>query len=187
MVRLKRSHPSHPIATPDPPSAKDLDMTAYVSARHCSPAVAAVDVRTDYTAYKSLTIGVGSRGAAVRVLQRALGGLAVDGVFGALTRDRVAALQRSLALPPTGVATPEIWDLLEARDFPFVGQRGTVLRSGDSGPEVRAVQRLLGVHETGVFDGATCEAVKAAQAKAGLASTGVVASRTWSLFDRLSA
>jgi hypothetical protein len=33
----------------------------------------------------------------------------------------------------------------------------------------------------------TREAVKAAQAGAGLASTGVVASRTWSLFDRLSA
>ena len=152
-----------------------------------SLAVARVDVRTDYTAYKSLTIGLGARGAAVRVLQRALGGLAVDGVFGALTRDKVVSLQRSVVLAPTGVVTPEVWDVLEERDFPFVQHRATVLRAGDSGPEVGAVQRLLGVRETGVYDAATREAVKAAQARAGLASTGVVASRTWSLFDRLSA
>ena len=50
-----------------------------------------------------------------------------------------------------------------------------------------AVQRLLGVRVTGVFDRVTRDSVKQAQAGAGLASTGVVASRTWSLFDRLSA
>ena len=49
------------------------------------------------------------------------------------------------------------------------------------------MQRVLGVRATGVFDRVTRDAVKAAQAGAGLASTGVVASRTWSLFDRLSA
>jgi peptidoglycan hydrolase-like protein with peptidoglycan-binding domain len=149
--------------------------------------VASVDVRTDYTAYTSLTLGPGARGAAVRVLQRALGGLAVDGVYGDLTRDKVASLQRTLAQPPTGVVTPDLWDVLEARDFPFLDRRTTVLRVGDSGPAVLAVQRLLGVRETGVFDGATRDAVRTAQARAGLASTGVVASRTWSLFDRLSA
>ncbi|GAB2747610.1 hypothetical protein GCM10027039_01540 [Terrabacter koreensis] len=172
---------------------EDIVMTAYASSSTSgtwstsSPGVAKVDVATSYTAYKSLTLATGSRGAAVRVLQRALGGLAVDGVFGAVTRDKVVSLQRSLALPQTGVVTPELWDVLEARDFPFVADRSTVLRAGDSGPQVVAVQRLLGVAQTGVFDLATREAVKAAQARAGLASTGVVASRTWSLFDRLSA
>ncbi|MHA3837384.1 peptidoglycan-binding domain-containing protein [Terrabacter sp. AAH1] len=172
---------------------EDIVMTAYASSSTSgtwstsSPGVAKVDVATSYTAYKSLTLATGSRGAAVRVLQRALGGLAVDGVFGAVTRDKVVSLQRSLALAQTGVVTPELWDVLEARDFPFVADRSTVLRAGDSGPQVVAVQRLLGVAQTGVFDLATREAVKAAQARAGLASTGVVASRTWSLFDRLSA
>jgi peptidoglycan hydrolase-like protein with peptidoglycan-binding domain len=169
-------------------SGKDLDMTTYAStSSRTSPGVARVDVATSYTPYKSLTIAAGSRGAAVRALQRALGGLAVDGVFGAVTRDKVVLLQRSLALPQTGVVTSELWDVLEARDFPFVADRSTVLRAGDTGPQVLAVQRLLGVRQTGVFDLATREAVKAAQARAGLASTGVVASRTWSLFDRLSA
>ncbi|GAA3717575.1 hypothetical protein GCM10022399_37690 [Terrabacter ginsenosidimutans] len=163
-------------------------MTTYAStSSRTSAGVASVDIGTSYTAYKSLTLATGSRGAAVRVLQRALGGLAVDGVFGAVTRDKVASLQRSLALPQTGVVTPEVWDVLEARDFPFVADRSTVLRAGDTGPQVVAVQRLLGVGQTGVFDLATREAVKTAQARAGLASTGVVASRTWSLFDRLSA
>jgi peptidoglycan hydrolase-like protein with peptidoglycan-binding domain len=163
-------------------------MTTYAStSSRTSAGVASVDIGTSYTAYKSLTLATGSRGAAVRVLQRALGGLAVDGVFGAVTRDKVVSLQRSLALPQTGVVTPEVWDVLEARDFPFVADRSTVLRAGDTGPQVVAVQRLLGVRQTGVFDLATREAVKTAQARAGLASTGVVASRTWSLFDRLSA
>jgi peptidoglycan hydrolase-like protein with peptidoglycan-binding domain len=169
-------------------TGRDLAMTTYAStSSRTSAGVASVDVGTSYTAYKSLTLATGSRGAAVRVLQRALGGLAVDGVFGSVTRDKVVSLQRSLAQPQTGVVTPELWDVLEARDFPFVADRSTVLRAGDTGPQVVAVQRLLGVRQTGVFDLATREAVKVAQAHAGLASTGVVASRTWSLFDRLSA
>ncbi|MEO7448553.1 MAG: peptidoglycan-binding domain-containing protein, partial [Humibacillus sp.] len=89
--------------------------------------------------------------------------------------------------PVTGIVTPEVWDALEARDYPFATSRSTVLREGDAGPQVIAVQRLLGVRVTGVFDRVTRDAVKAAQSGAGLASTGVVASRTWSLFDRLSA
>ena len=161
-------------------------MTAPATPRP-NPGVSRVEVDTAYTAYKDLMLAVGARGAAVRFLQRALGGLAVDGVFGPVTRFRVVALQRAHALPQTGVVTPELWDVLEARDHPFVTRRTTVLRAGDSGPTVAAVQRLLGVPVTGVFDAATRDAVKAAQARGGLASTGVVASRTWTLFDRLSA
>ena len=152
-----------------------------------SPAVATVSTTTSYTAYKSTVLATGARGVAVRALQRALGGLAVDGVFGPVTRDKIVALQCSHALPQTGVVTPEVWDLLEKRDFPFVDNRSQVLRAGDTGEAVLAVQRLLRVPLTGCYDLATREAVKAAQARAGLASTGVVASRTWSLFDRLSA
>jgi peptidoglycan hydrolase-like protein with peptidoglycan-binding domain len=152
-----------------------------------SPAFATISTSTTYTPHKDTVLAEGARGGSVRVLQRALGGVAVDGVFGPVTRGRVLALQRANALPQTGIVTPEVWDRLEERDFPFVGNRSTVLRFGDAGESVVAIQRLLGVAETGVYDLATREAVKAAQARAGLASTGVVASRTWSLFDRLSA
>src|SRR5262245_33542093 len=135
MVRLTARDAS----TRSHPTGKDVPMTLPASTRP-GLAVAGVDVRTDYTTYKPLTIRPGARVAAVRVLQRALGGLAVDGVFGALTRDKVASLQRSLAEPPTGIVTPELWDVLEERDFPFVGNRTTVLRAGDTGPQVLAVQ-----------------------------------------------
>ena len=170
------------------PTEKEPAMTVFASApASATPGVARVEVDTAYTRFKDMTLGVGSRGAAVRALQHGLGGLAVDGVFGSITRDKVTALQRAMALPATGIVTPDVWDVLEARDFPFATNRSTVLREGDTGPQVVAVQRLLGVRVTGVFDRITRDAVKAAQAGGGLASTGVVASRTWSLFDRLSA
>jgi peptidoglycan hydrolase-like protein with peptidoglycan-binding domain len=164
-------------------------MTAQLNSESpgASAAIATVSTTTAYTAHKDAVLAEGARGASVRELQRAVGGIAVDGVFGAVTRERVTALQRSHALPQTGIVTPEVWELLEQRDFPFVGHRSTVLRVGDTGETVAAIQRLLGVADTGIYDLATREAVKTAQARAGLASTGVVASRTWSLFDRLSA
>jgi hypothetical protein len=161
---------------PEPPRRRDA-----------SPAVATVSRRTTYSPYKDVVLGVGARGGIVRVLQRALGGVAVDGVFGAVTERAVIGLQRSQAMPATGVVTPELWDVLERRDFPFIEERATVLRPGDSGPAVTRVQRILGVPPTGWFDAATRDAVKRAQAEAGLASTGIIASRTWSLLDRLSA
>ena len=163
-------------------------MTVYAStSSRTSAGVASVDVGTSYTAYKSLTLATGSRGAAVRVLQRALGGLAVDGVFGSVTRDKVVSLQRSLALPQTGVVTADALGRARGARLPVRGGPVDGAARGGHRSAGVAVQRLLGVNQTGVFDLATREAVKVAQARAGLASTGVVASRTWSLFDRLSA
>ena len=49
-------------------------------------AVATISTTTSFTPYKDLVLSVGSRGAAVRTLQRALAGIAVDGVFGSVTR-----------------------------------------------------------------------------------------------------
>lgn len=158
-----------------------------VSAGGGCPGAATVSTTTRYTAHKSTVLAEGARGSAVRMLQRGLRGMAVDGVFGPLTARMVRALQRSYGLAQTGVVTPEIWDVLEQRDHPFLDRRLHVLRPGDSGDEVRAVQRLLGVPATGRFDHATRQAVKELQARSGLASTGVIASRTWSVLDRLSA
>ena len=50
--------------------------------------MATVSTATSFTPYKDLVLAMGSRGAAVRTLQRALGGVAVDGVFGSVTRTR---------------------------------------------------------------------------------------------------
>ena len=174
--------------TPDV-SGRGAVMTALAPAMAAdfSPAVSTVSTTTGYTGFKSTVLAEGSRGPAVRALQRGLGGMPVDGAFGPLTTRKVAALQRSQGLPETGVVTADVWDVLEQRDYPFIDNRTRVLRVGDVGTEVTAVQQLLGVPLTGTFDLPTRAAVKAAQAKAGLASTGVIASRTWTLFDRLSA
>ena len=53
----------------------------------------------------------GSRGAAVRALQRALG-VAVDGIFGPATRAAVVSRQRATGLAADGVVGPQTWAVL---------------------------------------------------------------------------
>lgn len=64
------------------------------------------------------TLRSGSKGRAVRALQRQLGQeghrLAVDGVFGAGTGSAVRAVQRAHGLPVDGVAGPRTWAALLA-------------------------------------------------------------------------
>ncbi len=168
--------PRHPTSPASPPR-RDAHTAA----------AATVSTATALTPHKSMVLGLGSRGEPVRALQRALGGIAVDGVLGPVTVAKVVALQQVSGLPATGVVTGPTWDVLEQRVHPFLSRRTTVLRPGDSGPVVVQVQRLLGLSASGLYDDETREAVRRAQARAGLAGTGVVASRTWSLFDRLSA
>ena len=57
----------------------------------------------------------GSTGAAVKALQKAIGGLAVDGVFGPLTEARVKAFQKSVKLAQTGVVGTVTWKAVAAR------------------------------------------------------------------------
>jgi len=54
-----------------------------------------------------------------------------------------------------------------------------VLRLGDRGPEVAALQRTLGVIEDGAFGPGTDAALRAFQARAGLPVDGVAGKRTW--------
>jgi hypothetical protein len=65
------------------------------------------------TRYLGTRLRVGSRGAAVRALQRALG-VAADGVFGRRTRARLVSFQTSRGLVPTGVTGDYTWRELGA-------------------------------------------------------------------------
>jgi peptidoglycan hydrolase-like protein with peptidoglycan-binding domain len=141
-------------------------------------------VTTPYTALKQTTLRIGSRGSAVKTLQRALGGLAVDGAFGQRTARAVAAFQRAHHLKATGVVTTSVWAALEMRDYPLLPYRATVLRIGSRGPAVMALQKALGIPADGHFGPQTQAAVKAAQGRAHLARTGVVAARTWAAIER---
>ncbi|MBK9475295.1 MAG: peptidoglycan-binding protein [Tetrasphaera sp.] len=139
---------------------------------------------TLYTAVKSTTLALGAKGDPVKVLQRGLGGLAVDGNFGPLTRARLMAVQASLKLPATGVADARTWAALEARDYPLRAYWGTTLRRGSSGPAVVALQKALRIPADGHFGVQTEGAVKAAQRTARLTQTGVVALLTWQAIEK---
>lgn len=80
------------------------------------------------TPYLNERLAVGSRGAAVAVLQRRLGGLADDGTFGPLTRARVVAVQRSRHLAANGVVTSVVWRALGA-GVPYTPPRGSKMPS----------------------------------------------------------
>ncbi|MCE1179839.1 MAG: peptidoglycan-binding protein [Micrococcales bacterium] len=148
--------------------------------------VTTASTRTVYTAYLSAVLRSGSRGEAVKVLQRGLGGLEVDGAFGSRTAAALSAFQRGKGLPGTGVTDSASWRALEARDYPLRSYYGVVARNGSTGAAVSALQRALRVGADGEFGPLTEKAVKAAQSRARLAQTGVVATLTWQAIERQS-
>ena len=140
-------------------------------------------VATPYTALMSTVLKAGSRGTAVKSLQRALGGVAVDGAFGARTTAAVKAFQKSHQHAQTGVVDAKVWRALENRDYPLRAYYGTVLKVGSHGTAVTALQKALRVKADGAFGPATVTAVKALQGRAKLARTGVVGTLTWQALE----
>jgi peptidoglycan hydrolase-like protein with peptidoglycan-binding domain len=138
---------------------------------------------TPYTALMGTVLKAGSQGAAVKTLQRALGGVAVDGAFGARTTAAVKAFQKSHHLGQTGVVDGAVWRALEARDYPLRAYYSTVLRTGSRGSAVVALQKALKQTADGAFGPKTEAAVKALQGRAKIARTGVVASLTWQALE----
>ena len=127
------------------------------------------------------TLRYGSWGPDVERLQVLLG-VMPDGSFRLSTLRAVWRFERRRGIPVNGTISPHAWALLgdEVR-----GRDGdVVLRVGDDGPAVSAVQRRLGSPETGRFDRATATAVKAFQAGHGLVVDGEVGPVTRAaLFD----
>jgi peptidoglycan hydrolase-like protein with peptidoglycan-binding domain len=121
---------------------------------------------------------LGNRGSDVRAIQgllRARGStIAVDGVFGATTRDAVMAFQASQALAADGVVRTTTWEKLVI-----------TLRTGSSGEAVKAVQRELndkrkaGLTVNGLYSTATRNAVIAFQKHIGMTPHGTVGRVTW--------
>jgi hypothetical protein len=66
------------------------------------------------TPYLNVGLASGSRGAAVAVLQRRLGGLNATGAFGPATRARVVAFQRARHLTANGIVGSAEWRALGA-------------------------------------------------------------------------
>jgi len=116
----------------------------------------------------------GSRGEEVKKVQRALGGLAIDGIFGPKTEARVKAFQKAMGISADGIVGPE------TRKYLFPAYPGTLLKRGSRGVWVKRVQwQLGGLSVDGIFGPKTEAAVKAFQKKAGIAVDGIVGPVTW--------
>ena len=148
-----------------------------------SKAAAKPAAATAYSSVSKVVLRTGATGTAVKVLQRALGGLAVDGHYGPRTVSAVSAFQKAHKLKATGVTDAKVWKALEARDYPLLAYRNTVLRKGSSGGAVVVLQKALRITADGQFGPQTETAVKGLQGRAKLARTGVVASLTWQALE----
>lgn len=101
-----------------------------------------------------------------------------DASFGAGTTARVRSFQRDRSLASDGIVGPDTWHALIIN-----------VRSGDRGPAVTAVQRLLAVHghlidKDGSFGTSTARAVGAFQQEQRLATDSVVGPDTWAALLR---
>ena len=134
---------------------------------------------TEFTAVKATTLKVGSTGTAVKVLQRALGGMVVDGSYRSTTAAAVKAFQTAHKLTVTGVVDAKTWAALELKVHPLLPYWGKVLKRGSTGAPVTALQKALRITADGRYGPATETAVKALQKAAKLAQTGVVGTVTW--------
>ncbi|WP_157090044.1 peptidoglycan-binding domain-containing protein [Janibacter melonis] len=148
-----------------------------------TPVTPTVRSTTEYSPVKSTVLAVGARGSAVKVLQRALA-VGVDGAFGPGTQKAVRTFQQRAGLKATGVVDTKTWTALEARDYPFLRYRTTVLKPGSKGSVVTALQRALGIRADGSYGAQTVEAVKSLQGRRGMARTGVVGGMTWQALEK---
>lgn len=137
-----------------------------------------------------VTLQAGSTGSLVKVVQQRLGGLAVDGVFGAQTTSAVKALQGRKGLVRDGVVGPLTWVALGGFPGSSVAPPPPpppptcmvkVLRYGSSGSLVVALQRRVGVAADGEFGPVTLGAVKSFQSREGVTADarGIVGAATW--------
>ncbi|QKE85529.1 peptidoglycan-binding protein [Arthrobacter sp. NEB 688] len=161
--------------------------------------------------YAKVTLRLWSRGEAVSAMQKAIGGLTVDGSFGPKTLARVTAWQKSKGLTVDGVIDAKDWKVLAGGSSTggsgstapvttrppssaptsttpateLTAYKGSTLRLGSSGSAVRALQKALGGLSTdGRFGPATQARVVSFQRSATLSATGVVDRRTWDAIER---
>ncbi|MBA2616075.1 MAG: peptidoglycan-binding protein [Actinobacteria bacterium] len=125
----------------------------------------------------------GDKAFPVRTLQhllRARGhSIAVDGIFGSMTKSAVQAFQRSKGLADDGIVGPNTWPKLVVQ-----------VRRGSTGDAVRGVQEVMKFHDQsdgegppihvdGIFGPRTDAFVRGFQTAVGTASDGIVGPITW--------
>jgi peptidoglycan hydrolase-like protein with peptidoglycan-binding domain len=110
--------------------------------------------------------------------------LKVDGEFGSVTEDAVAAYQRQHGLRVDGIVGVKTWIALKTTVQP--GTR--ILREGHTGADVRYLQGMLQIQGydvpwSGRFDVSTQQAVIAFQQRHKLKPSGLVDFITWTVMQ----
>lgn len=139
---------------------------------------------TPYSDFYRTELAEGSKGSGVELLQRALG-VEADGSFGPVTAGALQEFTEEHPLLSTAPSTSALlWRVLEVTDYPTIPYRGMTLQVGDRGQAVATLQAQVGAETDGVFGPLTEQAVRDAQAAAGLEPTGVVDGPTWAAVDQ---
>lgn len=115
-------------------------------------------------------------GVSVKAVQAKVGA-AQDGVWGPETDAKVRQYQAGHGLAVDGVVGPQTWASMQSSAPAKSSHR--IVRRGDSGPDVAAIQRRLRLSADGIFGPATEQGVKAFQQRKGLVVDGVVGPATW--------
>ncbi|MEA5051578.1 MAG: peptidoglycan-binding protein [Oscillospiraceae bacterium] len=173
------------------------------------------------TPVPNVTLAQGDEGGSVTLAQYLLNvaaelyptlhPVAVDGAFGAATRQAVVIFQGVRGVGADGVVGPKTWNELYKVFYSVfnavtpIGDTaypGTALRAGSEGAHVRLMQRYLNyiavflssIRELtidGIFGSATRASVVAFQSLFGLAADGVIGRQTWnrivSVYDSVRA
>jgi peptidoglycan hydrolase-like protein with peptidoglycan-binding domain len=143
--------------------------------------------------FSGATVGPGDTGPVVSAVQKALG-VTADGSFGPFTADAVSAFQRKHGLTSNGSMNAPTWRSLliavgartptkppaktpQAKNL--TKYKNLILKYGDRGEAVIALQRRLGTRADGIFGPKTKMAVTTFQKLKKLPATGVVNAVTW--------
>ncbi|MCG7427945.1 peptidoglycan-binding protein [Helcobacillus sp. ACRRO] len=162
---------------------------------HTAPAAPSLNATVISSTAK---IRPGHRGSAVRELQAALNArgasIAVDGVYGAATRNALTAFQSANGLVPDGVVGPATRGALRSTGGQSASAPATAIsstakiRPGHRGSAVRELQAALNARGAsiavdGVYGAATRNALTAFQSAAGLVPDGIVGPATRSALN----
>ena len=132
--------------------------------------------KPDPDGYPGYLIKRGSRGEVVKKIQRRLGRLVVDGIFGPKTEARVKSFQAAWGLAVDGIVGPITWKALFT-DPPYPGH---LLKRGSRGGDVKKVQwKLGGLVVDGIYGPKTEARVKDFQRSQRIAVDGIVGPVTW--------
>lgn len=160
---------------------------AVASGQESGPASAAGPATTTE---HSIVISVGSQGRQVTLLQQALGGIKVDGIFGPETEAAVRSFQSAHGLSVDGIVGPLTSAALRgngggrafASSFtasPITGTESSAPSEGTPAGAVAQLQSALHLTADGDFGPVTEAAVRRLQARHGLTVDGIVGPETW--------